>query len=55
MNARAVWTQWCVHRKSTAEIARLFKRNESEVDRIIARCMDCQFAKEPMPFERARI
>ncbi len=37
MNARAVWTQWRVHRKSTAEIARLFKGNESEVDKIVMR------------------
>ena len=54
MNTRKIWTQWCIHRKTTAEIARQLKLDECDVDRVIARCMNAQHDGTAMPFEKAR-
>ncbi len=48
---RRAWTQFIVHRQNTAAIHRLMKHPEHEIDRLIARCMDCQKYNLPMPFE----
>ncbi len=52
MNTRKIWTAFIVHRQSTAEISRRTGEPECDVDRIIARCMDCHYYGKPMPFER---
>ncbi len=39
---RMAWTQFIVDRQNTAASHRLMKYPEHEVDRLIARCMDCQ-------------
>ncbi len=50
MSNREIWTQWIVHRKSTAEIARQFKLAECDVDRVIERCMSANYYGTEMPF-----
>ena len=54
MNQREIWTEWIVHRKNTAEIARKFKLAECVVDGVIARCMNAQHDGTEMPFEGLR-
>ncbi len=53
MNARAIWAQFIVHRKNSAQIYRMPECDweEHAIARLIARCMDAHFDEAPMPFE----